>query len=142
VAIDWQLTVDCRDPGRLVAFWTVALGYEVQPPPEGFVSWRAWYVSHDVPGAADGVDAEWVDRIRDPEGAGPRVWFRPVDDLGADAHRFHLDTYVGRDLAVDERLPLIEARVAALLDLGGEVADRYDDHVVVRDPEGHLFCVA
>ena len=34
----WQLTIDCDDPARMVEFWAPALGYAVQPPPEGFAT--------------------------------------------------------------------------------------------------------
>jgi len=45
----WQLTIDSIDPPRLARFWAPVLGYEVQPPPEGFESWNAWYVAVGVP---------------------------------------------------------------------------------------------
>ncbi|MBX6723512.1 MAG: VOC family protein, partial [Dactylosporangium sp.] len=43
MAIEFQLTIDCRDPGVLVPFWAEALGYIPQPPPDGFQTWRDWY---------------------------------------------------------------------------------------------------
>jgi hypothetical protein len=34
----WSLAIDCAHPGRLAAFWAVALGYVEKPPPAGFES--------------------------------------------------------------------------------------------------------
>ncbi|MBA3292829.1 MAG: VOC family protein, partial [Geodermatophilaceae bacterium] len=33
-----QITFDCADPAGLAAFWAKVLGYQVQPPPDGFDS--------------------------------------------------------------------------------------------------------
>ena len=48
---EFQVTFDCADPAALAAFWAEALGYEVQPPPQGFESWddalRAFGVPED-----------------------------------------------------------------------------------------------
>ena len=30
-----QLTIDCADPHRMVAFWAEALGYVPEPAPDG-----------------------------------------------------------------------------------------------------------
>ncbi|WP_343074747.1 hypothetical protein [Nakamurella aerolata] len=42
---NWQLTIDANDPGKLLPFWGPLLGYEVTPPPEGFDTWRDYYIS-------------------------------------------------------------------------------------------------
>ncbi|WP_081967133.1 VOC family protein [Kitasatospora sp. NRRL B-11411] len=34
-----QLTIDCSDPQRMVAFWAAALGYLPEPPPDGHPTW-------------------------------------------------------------------------------------------------------
>ena len=49
MATTLQLTMDCHDPGPLVAFWCQALGYVPQPPPAGFDTGKAWYASVGVP---------------------------------------------------------------------------------------------
>lgn len=46
-----QLTIDCSDPQRMVAFWAEALGYAPEPPPDGHATWRAYWVSAGVPEA-------------------------------------------------------------------------------------------
>jgi len=44
-----QITFDCADPAGLAAFWAEVLGYQVQPPPDGFDSWDAALESFGVP---------------------------------------------------------------------------------------------
>jgi hypothetical protein len=79
MAIEFQLTIDCTDARRLVPFWAEALGYRPQEPPAGFASWKEWYVSLGVP--ADELPYEdRVDRLVDPDGVGPRLWFQPVPE--------------------------------------------------------------
>ena len=52
----FQLVIDCADPEPLARFWVAALGYEFEPPPDGYDNWddywRAVGVSEDVNGAA------------------------------------------------------------------------------------------
>jgi hypothetical protein len=47
----FQLVIDCADPEPLARFWVAALGYEFEPPPDGYDnwddSWRAVGVSED-----------------------------------------------------------------------------------------------
>jgi hypothetical protein len=65
----------------------------------------------------------------------------------------HLDLYpTGRDnaLAQDERIEIVEAKVAELVGLGANIErrTREDDpdhpvyYVVMQDPEGNEFCVS
>jgi hypothetical protein len=145
--VSWQLTIDCTDPARLVRFWGPALGYEVQPPPEGFETWKAWYASMGVPEEElDDGGGDWVDRIYDPAGAGPKIWFQPVPERKSIKNRLHLDVYVtgGRSEPPEERRPVIEARVAELVEAGATVFRREPGGVAVtmQDPEGNEFCVA
>jgi len=44
-----QITFDCADPAGLAAFWAEVLGYQVQPPPDGFDSWNAALEAFGVP---------------------------------------------------------------------------------------------
>lgn len=153
--VDWQLTIDCADPAPLVSFWAVALGYEVTPPPAGHGTWNDHYLSIGVP--ADELDPtnDGADRLHDPTGAGPRIWFQVVPEAKVDKNRIHVDLYPTRrdpSLSADERRRLVEARVAELEALGGSVWKRPPDHlgdgeaghysVIMRDPEGNEFCVA
>jgi hypothetical protein len=143
-----QITIDCRDPGPLVAFWALALDYEPRPAPPGFDTWRDWYVSVGVPEEELG-DGDCQDRLQDPKGLGPTIWFQPVPEPKTVKNRLHLDVYVtaGRDVAVTERARLVEAKVAQLEAAGGRRLRllREDDGqygVVMQDPEGNEFCVS
>ena len=37
--VRFQLVIDCQDPELLARFWAAALGYVLEPPPEGFATW-------------------------------------------------------------------------------------------------------
>ena len=96
--VTWQLTIDCADPARMVRFWGPALGYEVAPPPEGHATWNEWYLAVGVPAAELDLAGDGSDRLQDPTGAGPRIWFQVVPEPKAVKNRLHLDLYpTGRD---------------------------------------------
>ena len=63
----FQLVIDCADPEPLARFWMAALGYEFEPPPDGYDNWddywRAVGVSEDELGLG-------LDRIADSAGRG------------------------------------------------------------------------
>ncbi len=147
--VDWQLTVDCRDPARLVAFWAEVLGYVPAPPPVGFDTWNDWYRSVGVPDGELPDDQDAVDRLVDPSGEGPRIWFQPVPEVKVVKNRLHLDISVGggRGVPLQERRRRVDERVAELVAIGATVHQvRFDeaaDHhgTVLRDPEGNEFCV-
>lgn len=146
----WQLTIDANDPARLVRFWAPLLGYEVQPPPPGFDSWVDWYRSKGVPeDELAGDPDDLVDRIHDPSGRGPNIWFQIVPETKTQKNRFHLDIYAtDRDptLTLEQRRDLVEAKVAEAVAAGGTIGRRTegpDSHfVLMHDPEGNEFCVA
>ena len=142
-----QIAIDCADPERLVAFWCLALDYEPAPPPDGAATWRAWYLSVGVPEAELG-DGDCVDRIRDPLGVGPPIWFQPVPEAKTVKNRVHLDVQVGggRSVLVEHRQVVVRARVAQLLAAGGIVLrelSEVEGHfgVTMRDPEGNELCI-
>ncbi|MGA5796209.1 VOC family protein [Streptomyces cellulosae] len=91
-----QLTIDCSDPQRMVAFWAPALGYVPEPAPEGHPTWRAYWEAMGVPaeelppGAGDLAES-----IVDPTGRGPRVWFQQVPESKTLKNRWHFDLKVG-----------------------------------------------
>ncbi|QLE74056.1 VOC family protein [Streptomyces rectiverticillatus] len=146
-----QLTIDCADPKRMVAFWTQALGYVPEPPPEGHASWRDYWLDMGVPAEelSDGA-GETPEQIVDPAGRGPRVWFQQVPEPKTVKNRLHLDLKVGGGRAVPlpvrtgrvtetvERLTAAGATVIRVMDEPG--MDYYG--VVLQDPEGNEFCVA
>lgn len=142
----WQLTIDANDPGALARFWAQALGYQPVPPAEPATTWHALYR------ARLGEQAAFDDRLFDPAGLRPPIWFQQVPEAKAGKNRLHLDLYpTGRDpaLPMQRRIEIVEAKVAELTGLGASVArrTREDDpaapayFVVMHDPEGNEFCV-
>jgi hypothetical protein len=148
--VTWQLTIDANDPSRLARFWAPVLGYEIQPPPDGFATWADRYRSLGVPEEelADLGD-DYCDRIQDPAGEGPTIWFQIVPEEKAGKNRLHLDVYpTGRDrsLPLDERREMVDTTVARLVAAGAAIdhphLDEHSYFVVMHDPEGNEFCVA
>jgi len=153
--VAWQLTIDANDPERLRRFWESALDYVPQPAPEGFATWREWYVSVGVPDAEFQGDADGCDRLMDPGGTGPNIWFQSVPEHKAGKNRLHLDIYPsgGRSVPLELRRERVDAKVAELLEAGASLHKRFpedfentgdSDHYfrVLQDPEGNEFCVA
>jgi hypothetical protein len=143
----WQLTIDANDPAALARFWGQALGYQPGPPTEPETTWHAHYRSRLADKAA------FDDRIFDPAGLRPPIWFQQVPETKSGKNRLHLDLYpTGRDnaLPMDRRIAVVEAKVDEMVGLGASVErrTRYDDpddpvyYVVMHDPEGNEFCIA
>jgi hypothetical protein len=150
MATPLQVTIDCADPSRLVRFWSAALGYVVEEPPEGFATWPAYWRSIGVPeDELPGDDEDVHDSIVDPAGAGPRIWFQLVPEAKVVKNRVHLDLAVGggRSVPVAVRGPRVDAEVDRLVELGATrlrvLAHEGSDHygVVMQDPEGNEFCL-
>jgi hypothetical protein len=145
---DWQLTIDCSNPSVLVPFWAAVLDYEVQPAPDGFATWNEWYVSVGVPEDELDLTGDGADRLFDPSGQGPKIWFQPVPERKTVKNRLHLDLFVsgGRAVPIDERRSRVDARVAELVALGATIhsVSDSDGHYsnLLHDPEGNEFCVA
>jgi catechol 2,3-dioxygenase-like lactoylglutathione lyase family enzyme len=111
-----ELSVDCRDPESLAAFWSAVLGYRELSREEGAIEI----------GPADGFG-----------GAEPTLVFAPVDEPTPGKNRLHIDlNATDRDQ---------EAELQRLLDLGAkpaEVGQTGDQSWhVLADPEGNVFCL-
>jgi len=126
----FQLVIDCADPEPLAGFWVAALGYEFEPPPDGYDNWddywRAVGVSEDELGLG-------LDCIVDPARRGPRIWFQVVPERKAAKNRLHLD------LAATDW----ETEVGRLIGLGAsrirEVQENGNRWITLADPEGNEF---
>lgn len=146
MGLPMQITFDAHDPERQVAFWAKALEYEPDPPPDGHSTWRAWYLSVGVPEDELG-EGDCNDRLRDPEGTGPKIWFQPVPEAKTVKNRLHLDVWVaGRGVPFEERRTRVLAKVAQLVEAGAtrlyELSGTTDHFaVVLQDPEGNEFCI-
>ena len=144
----WQITIDCREPARLVPFWAEVLGYRPKPPPEGHATWNDWYRSVGVPDDELDLDGDGTDRLEDPAGEGPAIWFQVVPEAKTVKNRLHLDVYVGGGCSVpiEERRARVDARVTELTALGATAVrtTAIPGHyfVVMHDPEGNEFCLA
>jgi Glyoxalase-like domain len=142
----WQLTIDANDPPMLARFWAQALGYQPAPPLEPATTWHALYR------ARLGERSAFDDRLFDPDGLRPPIWFQQVPETKAGKNRVHLDLYpTARDntLSLERRIEIVDAKVAELIELGASIErrTRQDDpddpvyFVVMHDPEGNEFCV-
>ncbi|MEU4538311.1 VOC family protein [Streptosporangium sp. NPDC023825] len=111
-----QWTLDVRDSRKMAAFWSAALGYEIEHDGEGPHLWPP-------------ADA--------PRGS-LTVWLQPTDVPKRDKNRNHPDLHVpdGGD---------VDAEVERLVGLGAtrvDVGQRGDEgFVVLADPEGNEFCL-
>lgn len=128
-------------------FWAGALGYQPVPPEQPDTTWHAHYR------AGLSEHAAYDDRLFDPAGLRPPIWFQEVPETKTGKNRLHLDLYpTGRDDALPQgrRVEIVEAKVAELVGLGASVRrrERADDpndafyYVVMHDPEGNEFCVS
>ena len=144
MAVSYQLAIDCASPEPLARFWAEALHYVIAPPPAGFESWDDFYRSIGVPEDELGIGA---DRISDPEGAGPDIWFQVVPERKSIKNRLHIDLHAsgGRDAPLETRRERVEAEVARLVALGATrkhaIVEEGLDHygVALTDPEGNEF---
>lgn len=149
----FQLVIDCTNPDLLARFWAAALGYVLEPPPDGFGTWDDWRRDIGLPDEYLGIGA---DSIVDPAGAGPRIWFRLEPEPKAVKNRFHFDLHAssdrwtvvsGRGIPRATRKERVDAEAKRLADLGATITgvlggdDEESDHYAVgmRDPEDNEF---
>jgi hypothetical protein len=145
----FQVAWDCADAAAMVSFWTHALHYEVEPPPPGHESWKAYWLSIGIPAEELAPDRDGSDAIVDPEGIGPRIWFQTVPEPKRVKNRLHLDLDVGggRTVPLEERKERVRAEAARLIETGATRRRVYEepdvDHYyeTLADPEGNEFCI-
>ena len=140
MAVRHQLAMNCADPDRQARFWCQALGYELEPAPEGFATWDDWRREKGLLETV-GVGA---DSIIDPEGRAPRIWFQVSPDGKTVPNRLHLDISAsgGWTLPASTRKERIDAAVRRLSELGATVVATGDPElyaVGMKDPEGNEF---
>lgn len=124
-----NITFACEDPASLAAFWSNALDYELEEPPPGLLE-AIEAAGGDTNAAAAAVD---------PEGTGPRLFFKRLPRSNPDQLPIHLD------LVTDDR----ETEVERLRNLGADVVETKTETTgpitetwtVMTDPEGNGFCV-
>ena len=100
----------------MLTFWQEALHYVPKAPPQG-----GWVILRDPAGKCPNVS---LDTVRGDEPLG-----------GTRNPRLHLDLYTDNQ----------EGEVKRLLGLGAtrhpQTYDPEDDFIVLKDPDGNLFCV-
>ncbi len=146
--VRYQIVIDCRDPRRLVRFWSSAIRYRPKPPPAGFPGWREYGRSLGV--AEEEIrDVTSPESIDDPNGEGPRIWFHKVPEAKTGKNRLHFDIRASgsHETPLATRKDRVENEVARLLDLGAArretLYEEGDNHyaVAMADPEGNEFDV-
>ena len=142
--VRFQLVIDCADPDRLARFWAVALDYELAPPPAGFDTWNDYYRDLGLP---EEFMRDGADRVSDPRGQGPSIWFQVVPESKSIKNRLHIDVHASgeRSDPIETRRRRVGAKAGQLVGLGATIVDdSYEegaDHyaVAMRDPEGNEF---
>ena len=144
MTVRFQLVIDCADPDLLARFWAAALQYELAPAPAGFGTWNEFYRELGLPeeDLSDGAD-----RISDPDGHGPDIWFNVVRDIKSVKNRLHLDIHASGDRTdpIAVRRDRVDAEATRLAGLGATITGAFTeeemDHYAVgmRDPEGNEF---
>ena len=106
------LTFDCADAGRMVTFWSAALGYELEDEDDG--------------GAY----------LADPTGRGWSLFFQIVPEGKSVKNRRHLDLRPSDSMAAEvECMEALGASRLRFVEEGGSF------WTVMLDPEGNEFCV-
>ena len=142
MAVSYQLVIDCSSPEPLALFWAEALRYVVATPPPGFATYVDFYRSIGVP---EDLLGHGIDRIEDPNGDGPAIWFQVVPDRKTVKNRIHIDVRASDGGSREVRKQRVEAEADRLVSLGAtrlrELAEEGSDHYAVAmvDPEGNEF---
>lgn len=124
-----NITFACEDPARLADFWAAAVEYEPEEAPPGLLEAIE----------AEGDDPNMAAAATDPDGRGPRLFFKKLPKSEPEHIPIHLD------IDTDDR----EAEVERLCELGATVVETKTETTgpytetwtVMRDPEGNGFCV-
>lgn len=130
MAMEFQVTVDCADPGTLSMFWRDVLGY-VHPAPPGvqlgegedpLAAWEEFLERLGVP--AEERDASSA--LVDPDGRGPRIYFQRVPEGKQVKNRLHLDLRAAPGLRGDERMAALEVACERVVALGATRMRRFE----------------
>jgi hypothetical protein len=139
--VRYQLVIDCVDPEPLARFWAAALGYEPAPAPAGFSTWDDYYRHIGLPEEYLGLG---VDKISDPQGHGPLIWFQVVSEPKTVKNRLHLDIHASgeRTDPLETRKRRVDAEASRLASLGATIFGPLSEDgfaVGMKDPEGNEF---
>lgn len=119
-----DIVIDCGHASSLARFWAAALDdYDIAPYDDAELERLR----------ANGID----DPADDPtvlllsRSGGPRLWLQHVDEPKSGKNRVHLDLVAEDRDRERERLSRLGARLVA----------RFDDHLLLADPQGNEFCL-
>lgn len=124
-----NITFACEDPQSLARFWARVLDYDREELPAEFENGLR-EAGHDPDDAC---------AISDPEGAGPRLFFKRMERSAVVAMPIHLDLHVkDRRTAVDAFVEMgaTERETKEL-----EAGEHREIWTVMSDPEDNGFCV-
>jgi hypothetical protein len=135
----FQVTFDCWNVHMMAEWWAGRLGYDVEDHHE-FVRTLidgGRLTSDDIITVNGRLAFADVAAARDPDGAGPRLYFQSVQETKAAKNRLHLDVARGDGSLDDAIKEFVEA---------GATFTEYNsqgDHTwaVMADPEGNEFCI-
>lgn len=149
MTLGWKLVIDSADPQHQAAFWSEALGYELEDNSrlverlleQGVIDES---VSVDFQGRKFFRDATATRHPEDPfdpdsgTGLGRRLLFVRVPEPKTGKNRLHIDVHSG---------PAGRAATVARLESLGATLIRHVEEAqgqwsVLTDPEGNEFCVA
>ena len=120
-----DVVFDSRHPASIARFWAAALDdYQVAPYDE------AELARLHGEGVFDPEDDPNV-LVEGPDGQ-PRIFFQLVAEPKTGKNRVHLDLRCSR----------VEDELERLTALGASLVSEYDDHLLLRDPEGNEFCLS
>ena len=144
MSVRFQLVIDCHDPDLLARFWADALGYELAPVPAGFATWNDFY--RDL-GVSEEELVDGADRISDPEGNGPSIWFHVVPEAKVVKNRLHVDIHASgnRRDPIETRRTRVDEEARRLAGLGASITGALSEEgldyyaVGMKDPEGNEF---
>ncbi|TYL38634.1 glyoxalase/bleomycin resistance/dioxygenase family protein [Natronococcus pandeyae] len=124
-----NITFACEDPDGLAAFWTAAVDYELQEAPPGLLEAIE----------AEGGDPNAAASAIDPDGHGPRLFFKKMPRSSPEHIPIHLDLNAADREEEVERLAELGA---SIVETKTETTGPYTEAwTVMRDPEGNGFCV-
>jgi catechol 2,3-dioxygenase-like lactoylglutathione lyase family enzyme len=123
-----NVTFSAAEPRRLGPFWSRALEWPEQVPPDDFLQmlWDA---------GLDRAEYEAFYAIKNPDGSSPRLLFQRREKSRPEFYPLHLD------FLADDREHEIERLTAtgATVEQTKTAGDR--TWTILRDPEGNPFCV-
>jgi hypothetical protein len=133
-----------RRPGPVGSVLGGGARLRARAGPAGFATWNDYYRKLGLP-EEDLIDG--ADRISDPDGHGPVIWFHARPDAKVVKNRLHFDIHASGDQSgpIEARRKRVDAEAARLAGLGatitGALAEEGLDHYAVgmKDPEGNEF---